>query len=66
MIPKSLSLCKGMAFLFARDVGEVIDAALQPLGGDKPIKAVKSGARLKTMETAPPSPDIVASVPSSA
>ena len=63
-IPEELR--KGMTFIFARDVGEVIDAALQPIGGDKPVKAVKPGARLKTMETAPPSPDIVANVPSSA
>jgi len=57
-------LRKGMEFIFARDVHEVIAAALQPLGA-KP-KAPKSGARLKTMESAPPSADIVASVPASA
>ena len=53
-----------MTFIFAKDVQEVIEAALQPVGGDKPVK--KSGVRLKTMEVAPPSPDVVANVPSSA
>ena len=51
MIPDGLPLCKGKTFIF---------------GGDKPVKAVKPSPRLKTMETAPPSPDIVANVPSSA
>jgi len=45
-------------------VHEVIDAALQPMDAPKPGKAARNGARLKTMETAPPSPDIVANVPS--
>ena len=57
-------LRKGMEFIFARDVHEVIEAALQPLGA-KPPKA-KSGARLKTMEVAPPPVDVVANVPASA
>jgi len=59
-------LRKGMEFIFARDVHEVIDAALQPLDAPKPSKAAKSGVRLKTMETAPPPADIVANVPASA
>ena len=62
-IPEELR--KGMAFIFARDVHEVIAAALQPLDAPKPSKA-KNGVRLKTMETAPPSADIVANVPSAA
>ena len=61
-IPEDLR--RGMTFIFAKDVQEVIEAALQPLGGDKPVR--KSGVRLKTMEVAPPSPDVVANVPSSA
>ena len=56
-------LRKGMSFIFAKDVQEVIDAALQPLGGDTPVKPKKE-VRLKTMETAPPSVDITANVPS--
>ena len=32
----------------------------------KPPKSAKNGARLKTMESAPPPADIVASVPASA
>jgi len=42
------------------------DAALQPLDAPKPGKAAKNGVHLKTMETAPPSVDIVANVPSNA
>ena len=56
-------LRKGMSFIFAKDVQEVIDAALQPIGGDTPVKPKKE-VRLKTMETAPPSLDITANVPS--
>ena len=59
-------LRKGMEFIFARDVHEVIAAALQPLDAPKPPKAAKTSARLKTMETAPPPADIVANVPASA
>ena len=59
-------LRKGMDFIFARDVHEVIDAALQPLDAPKPAKAARNGVRLKTMETAPPSADIVANVPANA
>jgi len=61
-IPEELR--KGMSFIFARNVQEVIDAALQPIGGDKPVK--KSTARLKTMESAPPPLADVANVPSNA
>jgi len=61
-IPEELR--KGMSFIFARNVQEVIDAALQPIGGDKPVK--KSTARLKTMESAPPPIADVANVPSNA
>jgi len=63
-IPEELR--KGMTFIFARDVHEVIDAALQPMDAPKPSKAARSGAHLKTLESAPPSADIVANVPSSA
>ena len=59
-------LRKGMSFIFASDVHEVIDAALQPMDAPKPTKAAKNGARLKTMETAPPSVDVTANVPSAA
>ena len=55
-----------MSFIFARDVHEVIDAALQPLDAPKPSRAAKNGVHLKTMETAPPPADIVANVPANA
>jgi len=58
-------LRKGMSFIFAKNVAEVLDAALQPMDAPKTEKP-KSGARLKTMETAPPSADITANVPSMA
>ena len=58
-------LRKGMSFIFAKNVQEVIDAALQPMDAPKVEKA-KSSARLKTMKTAPPSVDIIANVPSTA
>ena len=58
-------LRKGMSFIFAKNVAEVLDAALQPMDTPKTEKP-KSGARLKTMETAPPSTDITANVPSMA
>ena len=57
-------LRKGMSFIFAQNVQEVIDAALQPIGGDKPVK--KSQARIKTMESAPPPIADIANVPSNA
>ncbi len=57
-------LRKGMSFIFAQNVQEVIDAALQPIGGDKPVK--KSTARIKTMESAPPPLADIANVPSNA
>jgi len=56
-------LRKGMSFIFAKDVADVLDAALQPMDAPKQEKP-KNGARLKMMETAPPSADITASVPS--
>ena len=56
-------LRKGMSFIFAKNVQEVIDAALQPLDVPKAEKP-KSGTRLKTLESAPPSVDITAHVPS--
>ena len=56
-------LRKGMSFIFAKNVAEVLDAALQPMDAPKAEKP-KSGARLKTMETAPPPADITANVPS--
>ena len=56
-------LRKGMSFIFAKDVADVLDAALQPMDAPVPVKA-KSGVRLKTMEAAPPSADITANVPS--
>ena len=58
-------LRKGMSFIFAKNVQEVIDAALQPMDAPKVEKA-KSSARLKTMKTAPPSVDTIANVPSTA
>ncbi len=58
-------LRRGMSFIFAKNVAEVLDAALQPMDAPKTEKP-KSGARLKTMETAPPSADITANVPSMA
>ncbi len=58
-------LRKGMSFIFAKNVAEVLDAALQPMDAPK-VEKPKSGARLKTMETAPPSADITANVPSMA
>ncbi len=58
-------LRKGMSFIFAKDVADVLDAALQPMDAPKAEKP-KSGARLKTMEAAPPSADITANVPSMA
>ena len=62
-IPEDLR--RGMSFIFASNVHEVIDAALQPLNAPKPAKGARV-PHLKTMETAPPSADIVANVPSSA
>ena len=56
-------LRKGMSFIFAKNVQEVIDAALQPLDAPK-VEKPKTGARLKTLESAPPSVDIIANVPS--
>ena len=56
-------LRKGMSFIFAKNVQEVIDAALQPLDAPK-VEKPKSGTRLKTLESAPPSVDIIANVPS--
>jgi ATP-dependent Lon protease len=58
-------LRKGMSFIFAKNVSEVLDAALQPMDAPKAEKP-RSGARLKTMEAAPPSADITANVPSMA
>jgi len=63
-IPEALR--QGMDFIFARDVHEVIDAALQPLDAPTPAKSAKNGAHLKTMESAPPSVDVTAIVPSNA
>ena len=56
-------LRRGMSFIFAKDVADVLDAALQPMDAPKAEKA-KSDVKLKTMETAPPSVDITANVPS--
>ncbi len=56
-------LRKGMSFIFAKNVADVLDAALQPMDAPKAEKP-KSSARLKTMEAAPPPMDITASVPS--
>ena len=56
-------LRKGMSFIFAKNVAEVLDAALQPMDAPKTEKP-RNSARLKTMETAPPSADITANVPS--
>ena len=63
-IPEELR--KGMSFIFAKDVHEVIDAALQPLGAPKTPRAARS-AHLKTAESAPPTIDQVGgTVPSAA
>ena len=59
-----VELRKGMSFIFAQNVQEVIDAALQPVGGDTPVK--KSTAKIKTMESAPPPLADIANVPSNA
>jgi ATP-dependent Lon protease len=59
-IPEELR--RDMTFLFAGNVQQVLDAALTPLNAPKP----KKGVRLKTIESAPPSIDQVASVPASA
>ncbi len=56
-------LRKGMSFIFAKDVADVLDAALQPMDAPKAEKP-KAEVRLKTMETAPPSADITVNVPS--
>jgi ATP-dependent Lon protease len=56
-------LRKGMSFIFAKNVADVLDAALQPMDAPKAEKT-KSSVHLKTMETAPPSVDITANVPS--
>ena len=58
-------LRKGMSFIFAKDVADVLDAALQPMDTPKAEKP-KNGVKLKTMETAPPSVDITANVPNMA
>jgi ATP-dependent Lon protease len=50
-IPEELR--KGMTFIFAKDVSEVLDAALVPLGASKTSKT----PRLKTIESAPPTID---------
>ncbi len=63
-IPEDLR--RGMSFIFARDVARRLDAALQPLDAPKPAKTARSVPHLKTLESAPPSADIVANVPSNA
>jgi len=67
-IPEDLR--KGMEFFFAKTVDQVLDLALQPVDAPKgkgKDKAKKNGAsKLKTIESAPPSIDIVGSVPSNA
>ena len=59
-------LRRGMSFIFASNVHDVIEAALQPLDMPKAEKSVKSTPRLKTKAVALPSVDSVGSVPSSA
>ncbi len=60
-IPEDLR--RDMTFIFARDVHEVLDAALQPLHAPKAPRA----PRLKTIEAAPPTVDqIGGSVPAAA
>ncbi|MDQ2798207.1 MAG: endopeptidase La, partial [Armatimonadota bacterium] len=64
-IPEELR--KDMKFIFARDVTEVLDAALQPICAPKGDKAKRNGAHLKTAEAAPPAVDQVSgSIPASA
>ena len=63
-IPEDLR--RDMSFIFARNVNEVLDAALTPMDAPKPSKNGRNGARIKTAESAPPSVDQVANVPSSA
>ncbi|MBV9849981.1 MAG: endopeptidase La [Armatimonadetes bacterium] len=60
-IPEELR--RDMAFIFAKSVDEVLDAALTPMDAPKPSK---NGVKIKTAESAPPSVDQVANVPSSA
>ena len=69
-IPEELR--KGMTFIFAKTVDEVLGHALQPMDmpkskGKEKDKAKRNGhVKLKTGESAPPSVDIVGGVPSSA
>ena len=63
-IPEDLR--RDMSFIFARNVNEVLDAALTPMDAPKPSKNGRNGARIKTAESAPPSVDQVANVPSNA
>ena len=63
-IPEELR--RDMTFIFAGSVSEVLDAALTPPDAPKPSQGTKSGPRLKTAESAPPSVDQVAGVPASA
>ena len=60
-IPEELR--RDMSFIFASNVNEVLDAALTPMDAPKPAR---NGTRMKTAESAPPSIDQVANVPSSA
>ncbi len=63
-IPEDLR--RDMSFIFAKNVNEVLDAALTPMDAPKAAKPLKNGARVKTSESAPPSVDSVANVPSNA
>lgn len=66
-IPEELR--RDMSFIFAKTVDEVIANALQPLDTVKKGKDKDKGkkaTKLKTIESAPPSADIVANVPSNA
>jgi ATP-dependent Lon protease len=63
-IPEDLR--RDMSFIFARNVGEVLDAALQPAHAPKRDHARRNGSHLKTAESAPPAPDAVQNVPSNA
>jgi ATP-dependent Lon protease len=63
-IPEELR--RDMSFIFAKNVDEVLDAALQPADRPRADRSRRNGTHLKTSESAPPSIDSVANVPSNA
>jgi ATP-dependent Lon protease len=63
-IPEDLR--RDMSFIFASNVDQVLDAALQPMDKPRQDRVRRNGTHLKTAESAPPTVDSVANVPSSA